>query len=126
MRDTTNDVTKKKPAHTKKAPATTKKESVVSAKPLASAPKNSDMMTPTGKKQMRNMADTQGVSNMKDMLFEKKPKLGSGKRFDNLVNKLDGKKGVSYPAALAASIGRKKLGKDKFQKLAADGKKKGN
>ena len=39
--------------------------------------------------------------------------------------KLEGKlarKGVKNPAALAASIGRKKYGKAKFQKAAAQGK----
>jgi hypothetical protein len=52
----------------------------------------------------------------------KQPKLGSGGRFKALVNKLKGK--VSNPAAVAASIGRKKYGKTKFQKLAAKGKMK--
>lgn len=51
-----------------------------------------------------------------------KAKLGSGKRFATLKNKL-AKKGVSNPAALAASIGRKKYGKAKYQKLAANGRK---
>jgi hypothetical protein len=46
----------------------------------------------------------------------RKPKLGSGKRFKNLT-----KKGMS--PALASWIGRKKLGKAKFQKLAAKGRK---
>lgn len=39
----------------------------------------------------------------------KKPKLGSGKRFDELVAKLRGK--VKNPNAVAAAIGRKKYGK---------------
>ncbi len=52
----------------------------------------------------------------------KKAKLGTGKRFASLKGKL-AKKGVKNPAALAASIGRKKLGKAKFQKLAAAGRK---
>lgn len=51
-----------------------------------------------------------------------KPKLGSGERFQQLKDKLS-KQGASDPAALAASIGRKKLGKDKFQKLASKGRK---
>lgn len=51
----------------------------------------------------------------------KKPKLGSGKRFEALEEKLE-KKGAKNPKALAASIGRKTLGKAKFQKLAAKGK----
>lgn len=50
-----------------------------------------------------------------------KPKLGSGKRFDQLEHKLD-KKGVKNPGALAAYIGRKKYGAKKFNKLAAKGK----
>ncbi len=59
-----------------------------------------------------------------------KPKLGSGKRFDQLVESLkkrDEAKSttsmadVKDPGALAAWIGRKKFGKAKFQKLAAKG-----
>lgn len=57
------------------------------------------------------------------MATKKLPKLGSGKRFENLKNKL-GKTGVKDPAAKAASIGRKKYGNKKFNKLAAGGKKK--
>lgn len=49
-----------------------------------------------------------------------KAKLGQGGRFAALTAKLKGK--VSDPAAVAASIGRKKYGKKKFQKLAAKGK----
>ena len=45
-----------------------------------------------------------------------KAKLGSGKRFAALKKKVGS-------AALAAHIGRKKHGKDKFQKLASAGKK---
>jgi len=50
-----------------------------------------------------------------------KAKLGSGARFKTLKDKLsvDGSKN---PAGLAAYIGRKKYGKKKFQKLAAEGK----
>lgn len=40
--------------------------------------------------------------------------------FDNLVKKLSGK--VRNPGAVAASIGRKKYGKAKFQKAASEGK----
>ena len=53
-----------------------------------------------------------------------KAKLGSGGRFKALKKELAGKKGVTDPGALAASIGRKKLGKAKFQALAAAGRKK--
>ena len=51
-----------------------------------------------------------------------KAKLGSGARFKSLSKKLR-KQGVEDPDALAASIGRKKFGKKRFQKLAAAGKK---
>ena len=50
-----------------------------------------------------------------------KAKLGSGERFKELSGKL-GKKGAKDPKALAAWIGRKKYGKDKFAKLAAGAK----
>jgi len=43
--------------------------------------------------------------------------------FDKLVRKLK-KKGVRKPKALAAWIGRKKLGKKAFQKKAAAGRRK--
>ena len=52
-----------------------------------------------------------------------KAKLGSGVRFKNLEKKLT-KKGVKNPGALAAYIGRKKLGKKKFATLSAKGRKK--
>ena len=51
-----------------------------------------------------------------------KAKLGSGARFKSLSKKLK-KKGAKDPDALAASIGRKKYGKKRFQKLATAGKK---
>jgi len=52
----------------------------------------------------------------------KLPKLGSGKRFQNLKSSL-GKKGATNPGALAAWIGRKKYGNKKFTKLSTGGKK---
>lgn len=52
----------------------------------------------------------------------KKPKLGTGKRFAALKAKL-AKRGAYNPAALAAWIGREKYGKERFQKLAAAGKR---
>jgi len=52
----------------------------------------------------------------------RQPKLGSGKRFKALSSKLK-KQGVKNPGGLAASIGRKKYGKEKFQKMAAAGRK---
>lgn len=53
---------------------------------------------------------------------KKLPKLGTGKRFAALKGKL-AKKGVKDPAALAASIGRKKYGAKKFESLAKAGMK---
>jgi hypothetical protein len=50
----------------------------------------------------------------------KKPKIGTGKRFENLEEKLD-EKGATNPGALAAYIGRKKYGKTKMAKWAAKG-----
>lgn len=50
--------------------------------------------------------------------------LGSGGRFAALKSKLSKQKGVTNPSALAAFIGRKKLGKSKFQSLANKGKHK--
>ena len=52
-----------------------------------------------------------------------KPPLGTGQRFRALKAKLQ-KQGVRDPEALAASIGRKALGKQKFQSLAAKGRRK--
>jgi hypothetical protein len=50
----------------------------------------------------------------------RKPKLGSGARFKKVAKSAGGgKKG----AAVAASIGRKKFGKAKFQAMAAKGRK---
>lgn len=48
-----------------------------------------------------------------------KPPLGSGGRFAQLKSKLAHKPGVTNPAALAASIGRKKYGGAKMAKMAA-------
>ncbi len=53
----------------------------------------------------------------------KKPKLGTGARFRALESELSKKQGIKNPAALAASIGRKKFGAKKFGKLSAKGKK---
>ena len=51
----------------------------------------------------------------------KKPKLGSGKRFKSLANKL-ARQGVEDPDAAAAAIGRKKYGNKKMSKMAEKGK----
>lgn len=46
---------------------------------------------------------------------------GGGGRFQKLKKSLS-KKEVKDPGALAASIGRKKYGKKRFQKMAAKGR----
>lgn len=51
-----------------------------------------------------------------------KPTLGSGERFKHLKAALAAKGGVDNPGAVAASIGRKKFGNKKFNKLAHEGK----
>ena len=51
-----------------------------------------------------------------------KMKLGGGGRYEKLIGELE-KKGVREPRALAAYIGRKKLGKAKFQSLATKGRR---
>ena len=53
----------------------------------------------------------------------KKPKLGTGKRFEKAVKSFSAK-GVKDPKALAAYIGRKKYGAKKMAQLAVAGKKK--
>lgn len=45
-------------------------------------------------------------------------------KFDELKGKLAAKPGVSDPAALAAAIGRKKLGDKEFNARAAAGRRK--
>jgi hypothetical protein len=52
-------------------------------------------------------------------------KLGSGARFKSLVKKIASRGGVSDPAAVSASIGRKEYGKKRFAKLSAKGRKQG-
>jgi hypothetical protein len=56
--------------------------------------------------------------------MEHKPKLGSGERFKKLKESLAKKPGIKDPGALAASIGRKSLGEERFQKLALKGRQK--
>lgn len=51
----------------------------------------------------------------------KKPPLGSGERFAALKGQLS-RKGVRDPAALAASIGRKKFGPKRFNALSRGGR----
>lgn len=53
-----------------------------------------------------------------------KAKLGTGGRFAALTAKLKSKGiGSGEAGAIAASAGRKKFGKAKFQKMAASGRK---
>jgi len=54
----------------------------------------------------------------------KSNKIGGGGRFAQVVNAIE-KKGVSAKRAkaIAASAGRKKYGKKRFQKMAATGKR---
>lgn len=56
----------------------------------------------------------------------KKPKLGSGERFKALQKSIAAKGNVENPAAVAASIGRKKYGAEKMAKMSAKGRKKGS
>jgi len=57
----------------------------------------------------------------------KKPKLGSGGRFKALEGKME-KEGKSEKSAkaIAASIGRKKYGNTKMNKMAASGRNRGD
>lgn len=48
---------------------------------------------------------------------------GEGGRFATLKASLEKRGGVRNPAAVAASIGRRKFGKKKFQQLALKGRK---
>lgn len=54
----------------------------------------------------------------------KKPKLGTGKRFEKLEKGIAAEGGIKDPAAVAASIGRKKYGEKKMAAMSAKGKKK--
>ena len=56
-------------------------------------------------------------------MARKSMKVGGGGRFAKLKGKLAHRKGIRNPGALAASIGRKKYGKKRFQKLAAHGRR---
>lgn len=54
---------------------------------------------------------------------QKTAKLGSGARFKAVVKSAKAG-GAKNPEAVAAAVGRKKLGKTRFQSLAKKGKKK--
>jgi len=62
--------------------------------------------------------DTEAMHEYAEGGSVKKPKLGSGKRFEHLEHSLAHEKDIKDPAALAASIGRKKYGAEKMAKLA--------
>lgn len=49
--------------------------------------------------------------------------VGGGGRFAALKKKLEARGGVTNPGAVAASIGRAKYGKARFQKMASRGRK---
>jgi len=68
-----------------------------------------------------NFPDFFGTTKLKKVRMAK-PKLGSGARFKSLTRKLAAK-GASNPKALAAWIGRKIYSKEKFQAMAAAGRK---
>jgi hypothetical protein len=51
--------------------------------------------------------------------MDKSMKIGGGGRFEKLKDTLAKKKNVNNPAALAASIGRKKYGNEGFARLGA-------
>ena len=75
-------------------------------------------------KQSRNIWEQ--VVNLSEAVCEKcgQPVMEKHLGFKKLKNKLDHKKGVTDPAALAASIGRKKYGVAGMAKKAAAGRKK--
>ncbi len=54
---------------------------------------------------------------------KKRPPLGTGERFRQLVESIK-KRGSSYdPRAVAAAIGRRKYGKRRFQEMATRGRR---
>ena len=56
-------------------------------------------------------------------LEKKKPRIGSGERFARLKGEIAERGGARDPGAVAAAIGRKKYGKERFQEMAARGRK---
>lgn len=55
--------------------------------------------------------------------IKKKPPLGTGERFEQLVKKIKKRGKVKNPEAVAAWIGRKKYGKKRMAQLAAAGRR---
>jgi hypothetical protein len=64
-----------------------------------------------------------GAHEMAGTYKGKSTKLGGGGRFAKLRDEIAAKGNVSNPDAVAAAVGRKRLGKAAFQKLAAEGRK---
>lgn len=76
----------------------------------------------TALEELVDLMHTTGIGS-DDAELHEKAKVGSGERFKTLVKNLKMREAaVQDPKALAAWIGRKKYGKDKFQKLSAKGR----
>jgi hypothetical protein len=71
----------------------------------------------------KNAALAKRLMQKKGAKPDSKAPLGEGGRFAALSAKLAKRPGVTDPDALAATIGRKRLGKARFQALAAKGRK---
>lgn len=69
------------------------------------------------------MANRYHTSHKERATPDAKAPLGEGGRFAALERKLDKREGVTNPAALAASIGRKKYGAKRFAALSKAGRK---
>ena len=65
------------------------------------------------------------AAEQKQKTAQRTAKLGSGERFAALKESIAEKGNVRNPGAVAAMIGRRKFGKERFQKLAAAGRKRG-
>ena len=52
-----------------------------------------------------------------------KAKIGAGGRFETCVRRMKARGKVRNPKAVCATIGRRKFGKARFQKLAAKGRR---
>ena len=59
----------------------------------------------------------------KQKRVQKTARLGSGARFEALEESIATRGGIRNPAAVAASIGRKKYGSKRFAQLATKGRK---
>lgn len=85
-------------------------------------PKAAPMANPMDESKKHEMAKGDMKMDTKEAKPNPKAPLGQGGRFAALKQKLASKPGVTDPAALAASIGRKKFGAKKFNALAMAGK----